>query len=192
MTPWLTAPNQLTFLRLIFVPLIVIALTDSHYAWALGLFVAAGLSDALDGLLARMLNQRTVLGQYLDPIADKLLMSAMFLALSIMHLIPWKFTILVFSRDLCIVVTCALLYATLSIRDFRPSVFGKANTAAQVVAIFFVLFYQVDKASWVWYARTVGLWCTFVLTLLSGIHYALRTTNQVRMQSGARPAASGR
>lgn len=192
MTPWLTAPNQLTFLRLVFVPLIVIALIDDHYGWALGLFVAAGLSDAFDGLLARWLNQKTLLGQYLDPIADKLLMSAMFLVLSIEHQIPWKFTVLVFSRDICIVLTCALLWVTSSIRDFRPSVFGKANTASQVVAIFFVLLYQIRGADWVWYARTVGLWCTFALTLISGVHYALRTTHQVRAQSGARPAASGR
>jgi cardiolipin synthase len=191
MTPWLTAPNQLTFLRLIIVPLIVIALIDDRYGWALGLFVAAGLSDGLDGLLARWLDQRTTLGQYLDPIADKLLMSTMFLVLSIMHLIPWKFTVLVFSRDLTILVTCAVLYATGSVRDFRPSVFGKANTVAQVVAIFLVLFFQIDTATWVWYARTVGLWCTFALTLISGIHYALRTTQQVR-ENSARPAASGR
>jgi cardiolipin synthase (CMP-forming) len=191
-TPWLTAPNQLTFLRLIFVPLIVIALIDGRYGWALGLFLAAGLSDALDGLLARLLNQKTMLGQYLDPIADKLLMSTMFLVTSIEHLIPWKFTVLVFARDLCILLTCALLYATASIRDFRPSVFGKANTVAQVVTVFFVLLHQINAETWIWYARTIGLWSVFVLTLISGIHYALRVTYQVRAQSGARPAASGR
>ncbi len=191
MNPWFTAPNQLTFLRLIFVPLIVIVLIDGHYGWALGLFLAAGLSDALDGLLARLLNQKTLLGQYLDPIADKLLMSTMFLVLSIMHRIPWKFTVLVFSRDICILAVCALLYATGLVREFRPSVFGKANTVAQVVAIFFVLLYAVESVPWIYYARTVGLWCTFALTLLSGIHYALRTTQQVR-ESTVRPAASGR
>ncbi len=190
MTPWLTAPNQLTFLRLIFVPLIVIAVIDGSYGWALGLFLAAGLSDGLDGLLARMLNQRTLLGQYLDPIADKLLMSTMFLVLSIVHQIPWKFTVLVFSRDLCILVTCALLYATGLVRDFRPSAFGKANTVSQVVAIFFVLLHRVNGATWIYYARTIGLWCTFALTLISGIHYALRTTQQVR-ENTVRPAASG-
>ncbi len=191
MNTWLTAPNQLTLLRLVFVPLIVIAVIDGRYGWALTLFLAAGISDGLDGLLARMLNQRTVLGQYLDPIADKLLMSTMFLVLSIMHQIPWKFTVLVFSRDLCILVTCAVLYATSLVRDFRPSVFGKANTLSQVVAIFFVLLDQVKDASWIYYARHIGLWCTFALTLISGIHYALRTGQQVR-ESSARPAASAR
>ncbi len=192
MTPWLTAPNQLTLLRLVFVPFIVIALADRQYGWAMGLFLAAGISDALDGLLARLLNQKTVLGQYLDPIADKLLMSTMFLVLSIMRRIPWKFTVLVFSRDLCIVVVCAVLYVTGTLRSFCPSVFGKINTVAEVLAIFFVLLYQINRTPWVGYARTIGLWCVFALTLLSGIHYAFRVTLEVRGQGGARPPASGR
>ena len=191
MTPWLTAPNQLTILRLVFIPFIVIVLTDGRYGWALALFVFAGVSDALDGLLARALDQRTVVGQYLDPIADKLLMSTMFLVLSIMHQIPWKFTVLVFSRDLSIVIVSALLYATTTLRDFRPSLFGKANTLAQVVAVFFVLFYEIHRLPWVGYARLVGLWCVFALTLLSGIHYAFLVTQRVR-QHAARPATSAR
>src|SRR6202163_2914880 len=85
-----------------FLPFIVINLVEGHYSSALILFVLAGLSDGLDGLLARTLKQQTVLGQYLDPIADKLLLSTMFLVLSILHKIPWKFTVLVFSRDLTI------------------------------------------------------------------------------------------
>jgi len=89
----LTAPNQLTLLRMIFLPFIVIYVVGQHYGWALVLFVLAGISDGLDGLLARRLHQQTQLGQYLDPIADKLLLSTMFLVLSIEHraLVPWKF-----------------------------------------------------------------------------------------------------
>ena len=132
-------PNQITLLRLFFVPFIIIALTDGNFGWALVLFVVAGISDGLDGLLARKLNQRTVLGQYLDPIADKLLLSTLFLVLSITHKIPWKFTVIVFSRDLIILVTCAVLFAATTYRDFRPSVYGKLNTGAQIGAVFFVL-----------------------------------------------------
>jgi len=84
----LTAPNQLTLLRMIFLPFIVINLVKQDFKWALALFVLAGLSDGLDGLLARTLHQQTLLGQYLDPIADKLLMSTMFLVLSIERMIP--------------------------------------------------------------------------------------------------------
>src|SRR5947207_8548273 len=128
----LTAPNQLTLLRMIFLPFIVINVVGHHYIWALVLFVLAGLSDGLDGLLARKLHQQTQLGQYLDPVADKLLMSTMFLVLSLLHRIPWKYTVVVFSRDVSILIVSALLYATTSLRDFRPRVFGKANTTAQV------------------------------------------------------------
>src|SRR5574337_1295451 len=95
----LSFPNQLTLLRMIFLPFIILRLVDGHYLFALVLFVLAGLSDGLDGLLARTLKQQTLLGQYLDPIADKALLSTVFLVLSILHEIPWKFTVLVFSRD---------------------------------------------------------------------------------------------
>ena len=131
----LYAPNQLTLLRMMFLPFIVINLIGHNYLWALVLFMLAGLSDGLDGLLARRLKQQTQLGQYLDPVADKLLLSTTFLVLSFVHKIPWKFTVLVFSRDISILAASAVLYATASLRDFRPSVFGKANTTAQVAAV---------------------------------------------------------
>ncbi len=104
-----TAPNQLTLLRMVFVPFIVIELVEGRYFWALVLFVIAGFSDGLDGLLARKLVQQTLLGHYLDPIADKLLLSTMFPVLSILHKIPWKFTVLVFSRDISILAASAVL-----------------------------------------------------------------------------------
>ena len=82
---FLTAPNQITLLRLIFIPFVIIKVLDGNWPWALGLLIAAGLSDALDGLLARALHQQTMLGQYLDPIADKLLLSSLFLVLSVVE-----------------------------------------------------------------------------------------------------------
>src|SRR5881227_2233093 len=97
-------PNQLTLLRLIIIPFIAIAVVDGRFGWALSLFVVAGISDGLDGYLARRLDQRTTLGQYLDPIADKLLLSTMFIVLAVAHKLPWKLTILVFSRDLGILI----------------------------------------------------------------------------------------
>src|SRR6202011_1854546 len=144
-----TAPNQLTLLRMIFVPFIVIHMVEGRYLWALVVFVIAGFSDGLDGLLARRLHQQTLLGQYLDPIADKLLLSTMFLVLSILHKIPWKFTVLVFSRDISILCASAVLYAIAGLRDFRPSIFGKANTFAQVAAVFFVLLFEINRSRWV-------------------------------------------
>src|SRR6266581_1261214 len=158
-------PNQLTLLRLIIIPFIIINIVDERFGWALGLFVLAGISDALDGLLARLLRQKTLLGQYLDPIADKLLLSTLFLVLAIMRKIPWKFTVMVFSRDIAIVVTCAVLFVASSFRDFRPSVFGKANTLAQIVTIFLVMLREISSWAWVVYAKNVGLWATLAFTL---------------------------
>lgn len=165
-------PNQLTLLRLVFIPFIVITVLDGNWRWALGLFVLAGLSDGLDGLLARLLHQKTELGRFLDPIADKLLLSTLFLVLSFVHKVPWYVTVLVLSRDVCIVAISATIYATTSFRAFRPSLYGKANTVVQVAAIFLVLLREILVTPWVAYAARVGLWSTFALTLVSGIHYA--------------------
>jgi cardiolipin synthase len=181
----LTAPNQLTLLRMIFLPFIVINLVKNDYKWALGLFVLAGLSDAFDGLLARKLHQQTLLGQYLDPIADKLLMSTMFLVLSIEHLIPWKYTVVVFSRDISILLVSGVLFMIAGLRDFRPSIFGKANTLAQVGAIFFVLLLLVEPVRWVWIARTIFLRATFIFTIVSAVHYAFLVQHRLHEHAGA-------
>jgi cardiolipin synthase (CMP-forming) len=175
-----TAPNQLTLMRMMFVPFVVIKLVEGHYSTALILFVLAGMSDGLDGLLARTLKQQTVLGQYLDPIADKLLLTTMFLVLSILHKIPWKFTVLVFSRDLTILLVSALLYAIAGLRDFRPSIFGKANTFAQVAAVFFVLLMEINKSRWVAIARLTFLRATFAFTIISAMHYVLLVGQRLR------------
>jgi cardiolipin synthase (CMP-forming) len=176
----LATPNLLTLLRLIFIPLTVIAVLENHYIWALSLFVVAGISDGLDGLLARWLEQRTVLGQYLDPIADKLLLSTMFLVLSTAHKIPWSVTVLVFARDIIIVIICALLYATTSIRAFTPSVWGKANTLAQIVTIPLVLLREISGAPWIVWSRYVAIRLTVALTIFSGVHYAIRVAFELR------------
>jgi cardiolipin synthase (CMP-forming) len=176
----LTAPNQLTLLRMIFLPFIVINLVKHDFKWALALFVLAGLSDGLDGLLARKLHQQTVLGQYLDPIADKLLMSTMFLVLSIEHRIPWKYTVVVFSRDVSILMISGVLFTIAGLRDFRPSIFGKANTAAQVGAVFFVLLLLVVPQQSVWIARTTFLRATFLFTIVSAVHYAFVVQHRLR------------
>lgn len=154
-----------------FLPFVVIKIIDGHYRGALILFLFAGLSDGLDGLLARRLHQQTLLGQYLDPIADKMLLSTAFLVLSIVHQIPWKFTIVVFSRDICILLVSGVLYTIAGLRDFRPSIFGKANTLAQVAAVVFVMFWQVHHVTWVAMTRKFFLRATFFLTIISALHY---------------------
>ena len=115
------APNLLTFLRLCLVPFLVIAVLEAHYRTAFWLFIVAGLSDGLDGLAARLLKQQTQIGQYLDPVTDKLLLSTLFLVLMHEQLVSRRVTVLVFSRDLGILVIASLLYISLGMRDFRPS-----------------------------------------------------------------------
>jgi cardiolipin synthase len=189
-----TAPNQLTLLRMIFVPFIVIHLVDGRYLWALSVFVIAGFSDGLDGLLARRLQQQTLLGQYLDPIADKLLLSTMFLVLSILHKIPWKFTVLVFSRDISILAASTVLFAIAGLRNFRPSIFGKANTFSQIAAVFLVLLLEIRPGRWVAIARTVSLRATFAFTIVSALHYVFLVQHRLRAlnhQTAEAPAATG-
>src|SRR6266568_4292780 len=180
----LSAPNQLTLARMAFLPFIVIKLLDGHYRGALILFLLAGLSDGLDGVLARRLKQQTMLGQYLDPIADKMLLSTVFLVLSIVHAIPWKFTVLVFSRDICILLVSAVLYTIAGLRDFRPSMFGKANTFAQLAAVVFVMLMQVDHARWVWIAQKTFLRATFMFTIVSGLHYVYLVGRRLHTAGG--------
>jgi cardiolipin synthase (CMP-forming) len=133
------APNLLTLMRLFIIPFLVIEILDGHYRVSFALFMLAGISDALDGLLARWLSQRTTLGQYLDPIADKLLLSTLFVVLTHVGMIPQYVTVLVFSRDVGILLISTLLYVTNALRDFRPSLFGKLNTLVQIVALVVVL-----------------------------------------------------
>ena len=179
-----TAPNQLTLLRLIIIPFIAISVVDGRFGWALGLFVAAGLSDGLDGYLARKMNQRTTLGQYLDPIADKLLLSTMFIVLSLTHKVPWRITILVFSRDLGMLLVSALLFLTASMRDFKPSILGKANTVAQLITVLLVMVDELSRNPWVTQAKVAGFWLTFVLTLVSWVHYTIVVGQRLRSTGG--------
>jgi cardiolipin synthase len=166
------APNLLTLLRLFIIPFLVIAILDSHYRGAFALFVLAGVSDTFDGQLARLLSQHTRLGQYLDPIADKLLLSTLFLVFTHMGLVPRYVTVLVFSRDLGILLISTLLFATGALRDFRPSLLGKLNTLAQIVGLTAVLVGQLTPSPDVALFRDVLLRAIAFLAPLSAAQYA--------------------
>lgn len=179
LNPLRSAPNLLTLLRICLAPFLVAAILEERYALSFVLFVAAGVTDALDGLLARALKQRTTLGEYLDPVADKLLLSTLFLVLMHKGLIPATVTVLVFGRDVGILVVAAILYAAVGRREFSPSLLGKANTLAQICAVAAVMLHQLTGAQWVAYARMLALDATMTLTVVSGLHYAWVSARRV-------------
>ena len=168
------APNQLTLFRLCLVPFLLLAVLEGRFRVAFGLLVVAGISDGLDGLLARWLRQRTRLGQYLDPVADKLLLSSLFLTLHHVGLVSRRVTLLVFARDLGILIVGALLFAALGLRNFRPSIFGKANTLVQIVAVVTVLLSQFTPGVLLVAIRHWSLIGTGVLACVSGFDYAIK------------------
>ncbi|MGA2569182.1 MAG: CDP-alcohol phosphatidyltransferase family protein [Terracidiphilus sp.] len=186
LNPLRSAPNLLTLMRICMAPFLVAAILEGHYLLSFWLFAAAGLTDALDGTLARVLKQRSMFGQYLDPVADKLLLSTLFLVLLHKGLMPVTVTVLVFGRDVGILLVAALLYATVGRREFHPSIFGKANTLAQIAAVAAVLLHQITTAYWVAVTRQVALDLTIALTVISGLHYAWVVSRRTNP-----PAANG-
>src|SRR5579883_985004 len=181
MNAFRATPNQLTFLRLCIIPFLVLAVLDGRYRTAFTLFVIAGITDALDGLLARALHQRTRLGQYLDPVADKLLLSTLFLVLHHEGLISRRVTVLVFGRDLGILMVAAILYASIGMRNFKPSIFGKANTLAQIIALLAVILSQFYAPAFVLDVRHLALLATVAFTVISGFHYAWQITRRLSL-----------
>jgi len=166
------APNLLTLMRLFIIPFLVIEILDGNYRISFALFILAGVSDALDGLLARWLRQKTTLGQYLDPIADKLLLSTLFVVLTHVGLIPQYVTVLVFSRDVGILLISTLLFVTNALRDFRPSLFGKLNTLVQIVALIAVLCQKIFVSEQLATVRDFLIRAIAVLAPLSAAQYA--------------------
>lgn len=167
-----TAPNLLTLLRICLAPFLVAAILENRFELGFILFLGAGLTDALDGVLARILEQRTLLGQYLDPVADKLLLSTLFVVLMYKNLMPTEVTVMVLGRDVGILLVSAILYAAAGRREFQPSFFGKANTLAQVTAVALVLLHQLTQAPWVVILRQFALYATMLFTVISGLQYA--------------------
>jgi cardiolipin synthase len=167
-----TVPNQLTFVRLAFLPFFIIMMYYDRYAWALGILIAAALSDALDGVLARTLNQKTALGAYLDPIADKLLLSSSFFILAVKDKIDWWLTILVLSRDVIILATSAVILAVVGYRPLPPSLYGKATTMSQILLVFVAIAAAAFQNLTLDQARDVLVYLVAAFTVFSGLHYA--------------------
>ena len=167
-------PNFLSLTRIILVPVFVIFLIQDEYYNALIVFVIAGLTDALDGAMARLLNAQTILGAYLDPIADKLLLSASFVTLAILGIIPSWLTVIVISRDFIILLGIAILSLMSVPFEIKPLVIGKATTALQLGTIFFALLHRSIthglSNNWI----LALFWLTALFTIASGLVYIIR------------------
>jgi cardiolipin synthase len=173
----LTAANQLTITRMLLIPAFVILLLYGYRGWALVTFFAAGLTDLLDGLIARWTAQKTTLGAWLDPMADKLLLVTMFVMLTLPDIgsanrLPLWFTVLVISRDVAIVATVAVVNLAVGRRTFRPSIYGKVATATYVLTGVAALYFNyVGRTS----SIVQGLvYASLAITFISAGHYAVQ------------------
>ncbi len=168
MTRWLNAANLLTLLRLVLVPFVILAILDGRHTLALALFAGAALTDVLDGAVARRFRLATPAGAWLDPVADKCLLSGVFLALAGAGTVPWWLVGIIFGRDLYILAGAATVMLLTPVRKFPPSIWGKVSTLVQIVTAV------------AWMAGNVGgaramLWPCAAFTIWSGIHYTWRT-----------------
>jgi cardiolipin synthase len=167
-------PNLLTLLRVILVPVIVIFLIQGAFLKALLVFVAAGLSDALDGFLARILHQQTVLGAYLDPIADKALLASSFVTLSILHIIPGWLTVIVISRDFIILLGISILSIMSIPVKIRPAFVSKVTTALQFSTVLVALSSRCLPGGFNELWPLILYWLTAFFTIISGLNYMAR------------------
>ena len=173
----LTTANQLTIARMLLIPAFVILLLYEYRGWALVTFFTAGITDLLDGLAARLTGEKTTLGAWLDPMADKLLLVTMFVMLTLPAIgsanrLPLWFTVLVISRDVAIVLTVAVINLAVGRRTFRPSIFGKIATATYILTGVITLYFNyLERPS-----PTVGLfvYASLAITLVSAFHYLVQ------------------
>lgn len=172
-----TPANQLTITRMLLIPAFVILLMYGYRGWALVTFFAAALTDLFDGLIARWTGQKTTLGAWLDPMADKLLLVTMFVMLTLPDIgapnrLPLWFTVLVISRDVCIVATVAVFNLAVGRRTFRPSMFGKVATATYIVTGVAALYFNyLNQPSQLVQAL---IYASLAITFVSAGHYALQ------------------
>ena len=184
-----TVPNQLTFLRLGFLPFFIISIHYRRYDIALAVLIAAALTDGLDGLLARSLNQKTALGAYLDPIADKLLLSSSFVVLALNRKISWWLATLVLSRDVLLLTSAAVILVVVGYRPFPPSIYGKLTTALQILLVFLVVLLAVTDWPWLQVVRMYLGYVVAGLTVFSGFHYSIVVARRLSDQQGRAKAS---
>lgn len=164
-------PNFLSLFRIILVPVTVVYLIDGSFFIALAIFTLAGITDALDGFLARVLNQKTLVGAYLDPLADKALLTSCFITLSILHIIPSWLTAIIVTRDFIILFGIFVLFMVSGSLEIRPVFISKITTALQLLTVFLALVYKSFGGNGPPPLIYIQYWLTAVFTILSGAHY---------------------
>jgi len=169
---YINIPNFLSILRILSIPLLVILLSYDENAGALAVFIGAAISDALDGFIARRFKQNTQVGAYLDPIADKLLLTSSFIVFAIMHLIPKWLTILVVSRDIIIAMGILTLQLVSVKVEIKPSLLSKCTTVFQLTSIGVRLLLEVLGSGTAYMSYLY--WATGLLTVASGMQYVVR------------------
>jgi len=178
----LNIPNILTLGRIVVTPFIVYALLRGEPALALILMVAAGITDMLDGAIARYFNQRTTVGAYLDPLADKLMLISGFVTLFIVDQVPLFLFLAVVFRDVVIVVG-ALAYEMVTHQlKMEPSMVSKVTTFLQIVCVVTLILNMAWPLADLWIQLTV--WSTFIVTCISGIHYMIVWTRKAAFEEG--------
>lgn len=187
----LTIPNLITLTRILLTPLFIIFLIEGRYHKALIVFILAGLSDLADGLIARWWQQKSRLGSYLDPLADKLLMSTSFVTLSISRLIPSWLTVMVISRDVILGLGVLILLLTDYPLVIKPSLAGKGTTTAQLLTVGLVLVAKAKLRHLAPGILTGFFYITAGLTALSGIHYIYGGLKLVSQQAEERQDDDG-
>jgi cardiolipin synthase len=184
----LTLPNFITLLRMAMVPFFVLAVSEKDYRLAMWIFVVAGLTDAFDGYLARLMDMRSRIGAYLDPIADKMLITVAYIALTFPQgqavVIPLWLTILALFRDFVIMLVAGVLYMVEGLREFPPSVLGKATTFSQVLTVAIVLLANVVTVPW--WIPTTCFYVSFALVIASAFNYIYRVSRFVEEARQAR------
>jgi cardiolipin synthase len=173
-------PNLLTIARLLLAPFIFGAIVNGRHALALGLFACAALTDSLDGLLARRFGQTTPVGAYLDPIADKVLLSGVYVSLAVATIVPWWLVMVIIGRDLFLLASSGIVLLFTGHRQFHPSVWGKASTFAQIACAITWMLQNVVDSTAVHALAVVLIWPTAAITLWSGLHYSWRGFRFVR------------
>lgn len=168
----LNLPNSLTIARIVIIPLFIMAVIYKRYDYALYMFIVAALTDTLDGFIARLTNQKTALGTFLDPLADKFLLITSFIIFSINGWLPKWLTITVISRDVIVITGWVLVYLITHTSSVKPTATGKAAIAMQLMLLCYVL---LDiNLGFLPDIQNVLIWLTAALTIISGLHYIYR------------------